>query len=155
MCNWSEAVLIWFGVSVVPTAKRLLEETKIEYIDSKIIYHITEKIESIITWMYNPKEIEIPLCEAKVWGIFFTSKKFSIIGLIIKGEDAKIENSAKIRVTRAGSLVGHWQILSLKQWVEEVNAIEWPTECGIKFSWDIVPEMEDVLEIYKVELEKR
>jgi len=66
MCNGSEALLIGFGVSVVPTAKRLLEETKIEYIDSKIIYHITEKIEAIITGMYNPKEIEVPLCDAKV-----------------------------------------------------------------------------------------
>ena len=155
MCNWSEAVLIGFGVSVVPTARRLLEETKIEYIDSKIIYHITEKIESIITWMYNPKEIEIPLCSAKVWGIFFTSKKFSIIGLIIKWEDSRIENSAKIRITRADALIWKWEILSLKQWVEEVWFIDWATECGIKFAWDIVPEMDDILEIYKTELEKR
>ncbi len=155
MCNGSEAILIWFGVSVVPTAKRLLEETKIEYIDSKIIYHITEKIEAIITGMYNPKEIEVPLCDAKVGGIFFTSKKFSIIWLIIKWEDARIENGAKIRVTRGDDLVGHWEILSLKQWVEEVKAIDWPTECGIKFKWDIIPEMDDKLEIYKTELEKR
>ena len=155
MCNWSEALLIGFGVSVVPTAKRLLEETKIEYIDSKIIYHITEKIEAIITGMYNPKEIEVPLCNAKVGGIFFTSKKFSIIWLIIKWEDARIENGAKIRITRGDDLIGYGEILSLKQWVEEVKAIEWPTECGIKFKWDIIPEMDDMLEIYKTELEKR
>lgn len=155
MCNWSEAILIGFGVSVVPTAKRLLEETKIEYMDSKIIYHITEKIEAIITGMYNPKEIEVSLCSAKVWGIFFTSKKFSIIGLIIKWEDSRIENNAKIRITRADSLIWKWKIVSLKQWVEEVWFIDGPTECGIKFSWDIVPEMWDILEIYKTELEKR
>ena len=154
MCNWSEAILIWFGVPVVPHARRLIEETKIEYIDSKIIYHITEKIEKIITWMFNPKEIEVPVCSAKVWGVFYTSKKFTITGLIIS-EEAVMEPNTKVRVTRGWEMIGTWEILSLKSWVEEVTRLECPAECWVKFSSDIIPEMGDIFEIYKLELEKR
>ncbi len=150
MCKWSEAILIWFGVSVLPTAKSVLETTKIEFINSKIIYHITEKVEKIITWMLDPKEIETILWKATVWWIFYTSKEFMILWLKLK-IDNNIENLAKIRVIRWDKMVWRWDIKSLKVWVEEIKRIEWPVECGIKFVWNTVVEMWDILEIYKIE----
>jgi translation initiation factor IF-2 len=100
--------------------------------------------------MLDPTETEVTLSEAKVWGIFFTDKKFMIVGLILKQEESTIEKWAFIRVFREGNIVWKWEVKLLKQWVEEVNRVEWPTECGIKFKWDIVLEMWDVLDIYKV-----
>jgi len=91
MCGGSSALLVGFGVSVGPNAKGVLEKSGVEYIESKIIYHITERIEKIVTGMLDPKEVEIDLCMAKVLKIFFTSKKFHILGLSIKGEDETIE----------------------------------------------------------------
>jgi len=79
MCGGSSAILIGFGVSVGVNAKRSLEKSGVEYIESRIIYHITERIEKIVTRMLDPKEVEISLCEAKVGGIFYTSKKFLIV----------------------------------------------------------------------------
>jgi len=61
MASSSKAILISFNTSIVPTAKRTLEEEKVEYIESKIIYHITEKIEKIVSGMLDPKEIDIEL----------------------------------------------------------------------------------------------
>jgi len=55
--------------------------------------------------MLDPKEEEIVLGNPVVGGIFYTSAKFMIIGLIL-GEDQKIENGAKIRVIRKDKVVG-------------------------------------------------
>lgn len=150
MCQWSEAILVWFWVSVLPTAKWVLESSKVEYLNSEIIYHITEKIEKIITWMLDPKEIETILWKATVWWIFYTSKEFMIVWLKLQKE-AIIENLAKIRVIRWDKMVWKWDIKSLKLWVEEVKIIEWPAECGIKFVWNVDLEMWDLLELYKIE----
>lgn len=153
MCQWSDALLVAFWVEVVPTARRSLEEAKIEFIQSKIIYHISERIEKIVSGMLDPKEVEIILWQAIVGGIFYTSKEFSVIGLILK-EGNNIEDKALVRVIRGDKIVGKWSIKSLKQGVEEMKKVEWPTECGIKFKGDMVPEMKDVLEIYKITIEK-
>jgi translation initiation factor IF-2 len=154
MCGWSSALLIGFGVSVWPNAKRTLEDSWVEYIESKIIYHITERIEKIVTGMLDPKEIEVTLCEANVWGIFYTSKQFLIVGLQIKWEESMIENKALVRVMRKDKFIGKWKIESLKQWVEEVNKIEGPTECGIKLTGITNVELWDTLEVYKLTIQK-
>ena len=153
MASSSKAILISFNVWVVPTAKRTLEEENVEYIESKVIYHITEKIEKIVSGMLDPKEVDIELWKAKVWGIFYTSKEFMIIGLILQAEN-KIEKWAKLRVIRKKSKVWEGKIESLKQWIEEVKELEWPIECWIKFVWNTELEMWDYLEIYKTIIEK-
>ncbi|MDD3646656.1 MAG: translation initiation factor IF-2 [Candidatus Gracilibacteria bacterium] len=154
MCEGSSAILVGFGVKVVPSAKSAIEDTKIEFIDSNIIYHITERIEKIVTGMLDPKEVEITLGRAKVGAIFFTEKKFMIIGLVIKGEGDKIETGASLRIIRKDKLLGHGKIASLKQGVEEVKMLEGPIECGIKFEGNVKLEEGDELEIYKTQIEK-
>ena len=153
MASSSKAILIWFNVWVVSNAKRTIEEEKVEFIESKVIYHITEKIEKIVTGMLDPKEIDIELGKAKVWGIFYTSKDFMVIGLILQ-PDNKIENGAKLRVIRKKSKIWDWKIESLKSWIEPVKELEGPVECWIKFVWDVEIEMWDYLEIYKTIIEK-
>ena len=153
MSEGSNAILIWFNVWVVNSAKNSLESSKIEYISSSVIYHITERVEKIITWMLDPKEVEIILAKAKVWWIFYSDKKFMILGLIIP-EDWKIENNTLVRVIRKDKKVWTWKITSLKQWVEEVKSLEWPTECWIRFEWNVKVELWDYLEIYKIEVQK-
>jgi len=154
MCGWSSAVLIGFNVSVWPNAKNALEESGVEYIENKIIYHITERIEKIVTGMLDPKEVEHQLCEAKVGGIFYTSKKFLIVWLIISAEDSTIEKDALVRVIRWDKMIGRGKIEMLKQWVEEVKKLEWPIECGIKLTGVQDVQEKDILEVYKVTIEK-
>ncbi len=153
MASSSKAILIWFNVGIVPTAKRTIEDEKVEYIESKVIYHITDKIEKIVSWMLDPKEIDIELGKAKVWGIFYTSKEFMVVGLILQDEN-KIEKGAKIRVIRKKSKIWEWKLESLKSWIEEVKELEGPIECWVKFVWNVEIEMWDYFEIYKTIIEK-
>lgn len=153
MGQWSEAILVWFNVWVLPTAKWTLESAWVEYISSEIIYHITERIEKIVTWMLDPKEVEIELGKAKVWGIFFTWKGFVILGLKI-GPDSKVEKKALVRIIRKKKLIWTGVIDSLKSWTLEVKELEWPIECWINLKTSVAIEMWDDLEIHKVEIQK-
>ncbi len=154
MCGGSSAILIGFGVDVWVNARQTLEKSWVEYIHSKIIYHITDRIEKIVSGMLDPKEVEVMLCEAKVWAIFYTSKKFIIVGAILKEEWSSIQNKALVRVIRGDKVVAKWTIDSLKSWVEEVHKLEGPVECGLKIKWTINVEEKDILEVYKIVIEK-
>lgn len=153
MWQWSQAILVWFSVWVLPTAKSTLESSKVEFISSDIIYHITEKIEKIVTWMLDPKEVEVLLWKAKIGWIFFTDKKFMIVWLIIQAEN-KVENNCLVRIIRKKKMIWNGKIDSLKQWMLEVKEVEWPTECWIKLNTNVVVEVWDELEIYKLEIQK-
>jgi translation initiation factor IF-2 len=76
------------------------------------------------------------------------------LGLGISSEDESIEKWALIRVIRGDKVVWKGRIESLKQWVEEVKRLEGPIECGIKFSGYNAIEEKDILEVYKVIIEK-
>ncbi len=153
MGQGSSAILIWFNVKVLLTATWLLDSSKVEYISSEIIYHITERIEKIITWMLDPKEIVIELGKAKVGWIFFTWKWFMIIWLKV-WPDSKIEKDAKVRIIRKKKMIWTWTIDSLKSGMIEVKDLEWPIECWINLKTDVVIEMWDDIEIHKIIIEK-
>lgn len=153
MWQWSEAILVWFNVWVLPTAKWTLETSKVEFISSDIIYHITDRIEKIVTWMLDTKEVEIILCRAKVAWIFYTSKEFMVVWLKIS-EWEKIQNNTQVRVIRNKKFIWGGKIKSLKSWTLEVKELEWPIECWIKYEWKVIIEMWDELEVYKVEKQK-
>ncbi|PZM82192.1 translation initiation factor IF-2, partial [Candidatus Gracilibacteria bacterium] len=153
MGKGSQAILIGFHVGVLTNAKSVLEDSGVEFISSEIIYHITERIEKIVTGMLDPKEVETVLGKAKVGGIFFTDKKFMIVGLVV-GPENKIESGAKIRVFRKKKYLGAGNLASLKQGTLEVKMVEGPTECGIKYEGNVSLEIGDELEFYKIEIQK-
>ncbi len=153
MSQWSNAILVWFNVELIWNTRQMIDDTKVEYISSKVIYHITERVEKIVTWMLDPKEIEVSLWEAKVWGIFYVWKWFTIIWLKL-AEWSNIENKTKLRVVRNWKVIWKWEVDNLKSWILDVVSLEWPIECWIKFVWDVAIEMKDTLEIFKVEIQK-
>lgn len=143
----SQAILVWYNVWIVWNAKQTLQNSKIEVINKKVIYHILEKIESIITWMIDIKHDDVDLWEAKVKAIFFTSKDKMVIGCELK--EWKVESKSKVRVVRDGKKAWNGELVWLKHWVMEVSEItEW--EFWIAFKWDVKIEIWDILEFYKV-----
>jgi translation initiation factor IF-2 len=151
MCQGSSAILIWFRAWMWSNAKLILQDSGVEYISSEVIYHITERIEKIVSGMLDPKEVEVQLWKAIVGWIFYTSKEFSVVGLKIKDEST-VESKAKVRIIRNEKMVWHADIMSLKQWIEEVQKFEGPGECGIKIKWNHQIEIGDMLEIYKIQI---
>lgn len=153
MWQWNDSILVWFWVWVLPTAKNILDSSDVEFISSDIIYHITEKIGKIITWMLDPKEVEIILWRSKVWWMFYTDRKFLILWLTVPPE-AKVENNTNVRILRKKQMIWIWKIESLKEWTLEVKEVEWPKECWIKLVTWVKIEIWDELEVYKIEIQK-
>ncbi len=148
MAGTSQAILIWYNVWTIWQAKNILANSKIEYINKKVIYHILEKVWAIITWMIDIKHEDLDLWQAKVKAIFFTSKDKLILWLDIL--NWKIENKSKIRVIRDNKKVWNWEVLNLKSWITDVHEMLEKTECWIAFVWDVKIEVWDILEIFKI-----
>lgn len=153
MCQWSSAVLIWFNVDLLGNTKNIVEDLQIEYIASKIIYHITERVEKIVSGMLDPKEVEIKLWYAEIGWIFYEGEWFMILWLKLKS-DSKIERHAQVRVARKDKYLGLGKIENLKSWIIDVVDLEGPIECWIKLKTDVMIELWDSLEIFKVEVQK-
>ncbi len=152
MAGTSQALLVAYNVSVNVHARHTLANSKIEFIDKKVIYHIIEKIEAIITGMVDIRYDDVDLGVTEVKAIFFTAKDKLIVGLGVV--DGKIENKAKIRVIRNGEKVGSGEVLNLKSGPSDVHEVEAGEDCGISFKGDVKLEVGDRLELYKMVVRK-
>lgn len=152
MAGTSQAILIAYNVNVGTRAKNTLANSKIEFIDKKVIYHVLERIEAIITGMVDTRYEDVELGEARVKAIFFTSKDKMIVGLeVLKG---KIENRAKIRLIRDDKKAGSGEVANLKSGLLDVNEIEAGNDCGISYKGDHQPQVGDILDFYKTVIKK-
>jgi len=115
MAGTSQALLIAYNVGVLPAAKSALSQSKIEFIDKKVIYHVLEKVESIITGMIDIRFEEQELGIAKVKAIFYTGKNNSMMIVGLGVETGRVEPRAKVRVIRADSKVGSGEVANLKK----------------------------------------
>lgn len=98
MAGTSQALLVGYNVSVNISARQTLRDSQIEFIDKKVIYHILERVEAVVTGMVDLKHEELELGRAKVKAIFYAAKDKVIIGLEVF--EGKLENKAKLRVIR-------------------------------------------------------
>lgn len=150
MAGTSQALLIAYNVGLLPAAKSALSQSKIEFIDKKVIYHVLEKVESIITGMIDIRYEEQELGTSKVKAIFFTGKNNSMMIVGMGVTSGKIENRSKVRVIRAEAKVGSGEVANLKQGPLDVNEVEEGNDCGINFKGDVQIMEGDVLEFYKM-----
>ncbi len=150
MAGTSQALLIAYNVWLLPAAKSALSQSKIEFIDKKVIYHVLEKVESIITGMIDIRYEELELGASLVKAIFYTGKNNSMMIVGMGVTSGKIETRAKVRVIRAGSKVGSGEVANLKQGPLDVNEVEEGNDCGINFKGDVAIMEGDILEFYKM-----
>lgn len=147
LAGTSQAILIAYNVGVGIRAKTTLANSKIEFIDKKVIYHVLDRVESIITGMVDVRYEDVELGETKVKAIFYNGKDKMIIGLEVRS--GKIENKAKLRVIRDGKKIANGEVLNLKSGLLDVNEVEAGNDCGISYKGEVKPEIGDTLEIYK------
>jgi translation initiation factor IF-2 len=115
MAGTSQALLIAYNVGILPAAKSALSQSKIEFIDKKVIYHILEKVESIITGMIDIRFEEQELGMAKVKAIFYTGKNNSMMIIGLGVEVGRVEPRAKVRVIRGDKKAGSGEVANLKK----------------------------------------
>jgi translation initiation factor IF-2 len=150
MAGTSQALLIAYNVGVIPSAKQSLSQSKIEFIDKKVIYHVLEKVEAIITGMIDIRYEEQELGTAKVKAIFYTGKNNAMMIVGLGVTLGRIEPRSKVRVIRGDRKAGSGEVANLKKGpLDVIEALE-GEECGINFKGDVKIEEGDILEFYKM-----
>ena len=150
MAGTSQALLIAYNVWLLPAAKSALSQSKIEFIDKKVIYHVLEKVEAIITGMIDIRFDELELGASLVKAIFYTGKNNSMMIVGMGVTSGKIENRAKLRVIRWDRKVWSGEVANLKMGPLDVNEVEAGNDCGINYKGDVLIEIGDIIEFYKM-----
>ncbi len=150
MAGTSQALLIAYNVGLLPAAKSALSQSKIEFIDKKVIYHVLEKVEAIITGMIDIRFDELELGIGKVKAIFYTGKNNSMMIVGLGVESGKVEPRAKLRVIREDRKVGSGEVANLKVGPLDMIEVLEGEDCGINFKGDVMIMEGDTLEFYKM-----
>ena len=148
MAGMSQALLIAYNVTPSANARHTLANSKIEYIQKSVIYHVIDRVEAIITGMVDIRYDDVDLGSATVKARFYTSKERLIIGLSV--DKGAIENRAKVRIIRDGRKVGNGEIMNLKAGPTDVHEVTEGSDCGISLKSEIIPQEGDILEAFKL-----
>lgn len=125
----SRAVILGFNVTAEGKAQKLAEQEGIEIRIHSIIYEVLDNIKKTIEGLLEPVKTEKYLGRARVKQVFKVSKVGNIAGCVV--EDGVIRRSAKIRLTRDGTIVYEGRIASLKRLKDDAREVVVGLECGI------------------------
>ncbi|WP_334100399.1 translation initiation factor IF-2 [Thermotoga petrophila] len=148
-----DGVILGFRVKVNNQARRLAEQEGVDVRTYSIIYKLVEDLKLALEGMLEPEEVEEVIGHGEIRKVFKISKVGKVAG--VQMLDGKADRNGFVRIYRNGQLVFEGKIESLKHYKEDVNVVEAPQECGIKFAgFDDIQEG-DGLEFYVIRKVKR
>ena len=142
----SKALLIGFNVKPNNQAKKLAEQQHIEIKYFNIIYEILEFVEKGLSGLLEPEVKETVLGTAEILKVFKVSDAGKIAGS--KVTEGEIQNKAKARLIRDGSVVYTGEILSIFREKNQVKEVKSGLECGISLKDFIDFKEKDVIEAF-------
>jgi translation initiation factor IF-2 len=128
LASASDAMVIGFGVSPDPGARRATKAENVELRQYNIIYKLTEDIEAMLAGAVEPVYQEVVYGHAEVRQTF-TAGRTSIIGGYVT--DGRIPRNSTIRVVRAGDILWTGGLASLKRFKDDVREVANGFEFGM------------------------
>lgn len=147
------SVIYAFGVKATPTAAELGRDRNVEILDFDIIYKLFEDVLTRLQQMLPAEEILTEMGKIEVLAIFKKTDKGGIIGGKVLGD--KVRAPSKMRVLRAGQMVGEGDIIRLQAAKQAVKEVSGGSECGIEFTGRTKVDVGDVIETYLEESKAR
>jgi translation initiation factor IF-2 len=147
------ALMIGFNVSLNSGLKALANRERVQVRLYKVIYELTDDLREALGQMLAPEVIDTVVGELEIKGVFKTTKTNVVCGGTVTS--GKIEPKMKLRIKRAGEVVGEGVLAGLqrdKQVTKE--AFEGDT-CGLNVTTTTPIEMGDTLEYYTIETKAR
>ncbi|WP_435011659.1 translation initiation factor IF-2 [Tundrisphaera lichenicola] len=153
LADASQAIVIGFRVAPEDRAVSLADEKKIDIRRYDIIYQVTDEIKKAVEGMLVPEIKEVQLGRAVVRQSFKISKVGTIAGCFVT--QGVIERSGKARLYREGREIYKGSIEALKRFKDDAKEVREGFECGIKITnYDDV-KVDDVIEVYRVDVIRR
>ena len=153
LADASDAIVIGFGITADPGARRLAEERSVDIRNYSIIYEVVDEVRQALEGMLKPIEQEVVQGHATIRQTFKISKIGTIAGTFVM--DGIIQRNSNVRLLRDGKPVWTGKLASLKRIKDDAKEVRAGFECGLKLDGhdDINPG--DVLEAFTTEQVKR
>ncbi len=131
LASASRALIIGFGVSADPAAKRLAEREGIDVRVYNVIYDIVDDIKSALKGMVAPKFMEVIEGRGQIIAAFPLGKTGRIAGIRIT--EGKVRAGISARIIRNGQVLRQSTVTSLKHYQEFVKEVTAGKEAGVVF----------------------
>ena len=149
LANASDAIVIAFNVVPDDRARSIADGYGVEIRRYSVIYKITEELQAAMEGLLKPEQREVELGRALVQATFKISRVGVIAGCrVLQGT---VERNARVRVIRDSTIVGDYQLDTLRREKDQVKEVREGYECGIKLGGFNDVKEADLLEAYKIE----
>ncbi len=149
----SQAKILGFNVQITPQAQKLAREKNVEVKSYKVIYELINDLKTEVDSLIEAKMVRVDLGRMKVLAIFRTEKSSQIVGGRII--DGKAEANSLIEIIRDKQILAEGKLAKLQMAKQDVSVVEANQECGINFEGKPVIQVDDILQFYKMEKEKK
>jgi translation initiation factor IF-2 len=153
-----DTMVVGFNVTVDDAGMRLAEERNIPVREYDIIYKLTDDVKAALEGKLKPVEVVVHLGRAVIRETFKISKVGTIAGCYVTS--GTIERSARVRVIREGTVIfpsgdKHGTLDNLKRFKDDAKEVREGFECGMKVAGFDDVKVGDVIEAFRVDIEKR
>ncbi len=148
----SQGIIIGFGVSSQPGARRLAEKEKVSIRSYKVIYDLINDVGSALKGMLEPSYVEVIEGRAEVRDIFPVGKKEKVAGVYVT--EGKINRGASARLWRDKQTVYEATVSSLKRFKDDVKEVSVGYECGVGIKNFDEFQVGDILEFFRTEIKQ-
>ncbi len=140
----SNALIVAFRVPVSPAAKKLAEGQRVLIMAFDIIYALLDEVKAALEGKLEPEIRTTTVGSLKVLKSFRSATTEKLVGgLVTKGE---LRRSGRMRIHRAGDVLGEAKILGLQQGPERVETVPHGQECGVLLGTKLMIQPDDILE---------
>ncbi len=147
------ALLIGFGVSLNSGLKALANREGVMVRLYKVIYELTDDLREALEGLLAPEIIETVIGELEIKGVFKIAKGMVVCGGTIMS--GRIAPKQKLRVKRAGEVVGEGTLTSLQKDKQDAKEAFEGETCGLSVATHVAIALGDVLEFFTVESKAR
>jgi len=125
----SGATMIGFNVRAEASARKLVDEEKVDLRYYGIIYDVIEDVRAALQGMLSPEVREEIIGIAEVRDVFRSSRFGAIAGCVVT--EGTIKRANPIRVLRDNVVIYEGELESLRRFKDDVAEVRAGTECGI------------------------
>ena len=148
----TNSIIYAFTVKPTTTAHELAREKSVEVREFNIIYKLFEDVLDALDKLMPEEKTLTELGKMEVLAVFKKLDKGGVFGAKVTGE--KVRVGSKMRVLRAGQMVGEGEVTTLQLGKQSVREVAGGAECGVGYNGSRI-EVGDMIETYMEESKVR
>ncbi|MFN3283333.1 MAG: translation initiation factor IF-2 [Pseudothermotoga sp.] len=147
LASASNGIIVGFRVKVDTQARKTAENEDVQIKTYEIIYDLLDNLKLALEGMLKPQIVEELIGRGEIKKIFEIKKVGKIAGVQLL--DGFVDKNCIVKIYRNGNFLSSDEIESLKHYKQDVNRVDAPQECGIKFKTNLDIQEGDELEFYQ------